>query len=52
MEKRVKDWSEHNKQKREEMLEAHIQYGNHYLYENKIKYLKTVLAKNVTLQGI
>lgn len=34
------------------MLEAHIEYGNQYLYENKIKYLKTVLARNVAMQGI
>ena len=51
-EKRVRDWSEYNKQKREEYLQNHIQNGNQYLEAQKLKYLKTNLAKKIAGSAI
>lgn len=51
-EKRVKDWSEHTKQKRVESFYAHLEDGNAYLEDQKIKYLKNVLQKQVTKSAI
>jgi hypothetical protein len=48
----VSDWSESNQQRREQLLNAQIEIGNQYLSENKIRYLKEIMAKNIAYDAL
>lgn len=51
-ERRVRDYSEINKHKREEYFQNHLQNGTEYLESQKIKFLKATLAKKVVVSAI
>lgn len=51
-ENRARDWSQSNKQKREEIYQVYRQNGTEYLEHQKLKYLKTTLAKKVAVSAI
>jgi hypothetical protein len=51
-EKRVHDWSEVNRHKRDEFFQTKLHDGTEYLESQKIKFLKATLAKKVALSAI